>query len=127
MGDSPFMPAPATNTNLRIGNATPRGGGAAIPERFDTYVMYRPRAADWAGDRVWVALGKVHWEWGLVGTNNGNGPWQSAPLAGVAAPTVTIPVGEPEWFPGWTDKATRVLGQMALPGFPGWSLMGGRR
>lgn len=43
-------------------------GNADGPEKFSTYVMYKPDDS-WNG--VWVAMNKLVWNWGLTDTFNG--------------------------------------------------------
>lgn len=112
MADNPVTPgAFLSNKTLQVGDV-----GAGRPERFDTFVMYKPTQDETA---AWVAIGKVHWEWGALAGNNPDGKggflgglpadWALTAFPNVPAPTTTIPVGASEFFPGWTDRTTDIL------------------
>ena len=112
MGDNPVTPlADLDNKTLQVGDMN-----AGRPEKFDTYVMYKPTPDDTA---VWVNLGKVHWEWGSLAGNNpdnqGNflgglpAHWALLPFPDLPQAKSTVPVGATEYFPKWTDRAMDIL------------------
>lgn len=73
-----------------------------IPERFITYLMFRPEG------EVWVALAKLEWGWGLH-LERVNGVWQV--VAGSSQnpdpdPVNPIPPGEDDFWPTWNGKTS---------------------
>jgi hypothetical protein len=124
MGDSPVTPIVNMNSKtLQVGRQTP-----PEPEAFDTYVMYKPTEDDSA---VWVALAKVHWEWGAMFGNNVAGgvplgglpaDWEAQDLpAGYVGDTIILktlgPDHKAEYFPSWQDTTKAILGR----GSNGWT------
>ena len=103
MGDSPVTAqvSPVYGRTVQVGSLN---GG--IPEKFNTYVMYKPEHG------VWVALARAHWEWGAVYQNTNNG-WVAVPF-----PEYSIANSNQdeldndyrdEFFPSWEKTTYDVL------------------
>lgn len=109
--DPVYVPSPNPNTDkeLTVGTLAQAGPPPVVakPEKFRTYLMYRPT------NGVWVALSSLSWGWGIQLANQ-NGNWQEQPGTS-QNPNVTttdpIAPGDDDFWPTWTGATSDLAWQ----------------
>jgi hypothetical protein len=100
------VPDSINDKTLTVGTPGPNPpdpNNPPVPEKFKTFLMYKP---DISG--VWVALAKVEWGWGIQIQNQG-GVWQVVPNTTqdpVPTQVSPIPNTDDDFWPVWDGKTS---------------------
>lgn len=94
-------PTPETDKSVTVGVP----GAEPEPEKFKTFLMYKPLAP--GGEAVWVALASIEWGLGL-GLENNNGVWQVVPGTEQNPDPITtspLPANSEDFWPTWSNRS----------------------